>query len=67
MLSGCKHGKVDNSWSLLSFKWKWYKTIYTNIELYEIEIHKHLEKQMNLQSQAIYVHTKTISNNVYLV
>jgi hypothetical protein len=25
---GCKHGKVDNSWSLLRFKWKWSKTIY---------------------------------------
>ena len=25
---GCKHGKVDISWSLLRFKWKWIKTIY---------------------------------------
>ena len=25
---GCKHGKVDNSWSLLRFKWKWSKTIF---------------------------------------
>ena len=26
--NGCKHGKVDSSWSLLMFKWKWSKTIY---------------------------------------
>ena len=25
---GCKHGKVDNFWSLLRFKWKWSKSIY---------------------------------------
>ena len=25
---GCKHGKVDNSRSLLMFKWKWSKYIY---------------------------------------
>ena len=25
---GCKHGKVDNSWSLLSVKWPWLKTIH---------------------------------------
>ena len=25
---GCKHGKVDNSWFLLKFKWKWSKTLY---------------------------------------
>ncbi len=27
-LHGCKHGKVESSWSLLMFKWKWSKTIY---------------------------------------
>ena len=25
---GCKQGKVDNSWSLFKFKWKWSKSIY---------------------------------------
>ena len=30
---GCKHNKVDNSWSLHKFKWKWYtnKNIQHNI------------------------------------
>ena len=28
VLDGSKHGKVDSSWSLLMFKWKWSKTIY---------------------------------------
>ena len=23
-LGGCKHGKVDNSWSMPSVKWKWF-------------------------------------------
>jgi hypothetical protein len=32
--------------------------LYTNFEFHEIEIHGHLEKHMNLQSQEVYVHKK---------
>ena len=42
VLSGCKHGKVDNSWSCSSLSESDPK-IYTNIEFNEIEIHKYLE------------------------
>ena len=37
---GCKHGKVDNSWSGLSES---NPKLYTKFEFYEIEIYKHLE------------------------
>ena len=35
--SECKHGKVDISWSLHKFKWKWLQTIYwlNNILIYK--------------------------------
>ena len=32
--------------------------LYTNFEFYEIKIHKHLLKHMNLQSQVVNVHKK---------
>ena len=41
--------------------------LYTNFDFFEIEIHEAFREHMNLQSQAIYVHKKTISNNVYLL
>ena len=34
---GCKHSKVDNSWSLLRVKWN-DPNLYTNFEFYETEI-----------------------------
>ena len=40
--SGCKHGKVDNSWSLLKFS-EGDPKLYANFEFYKIEFPKHLE------------------------
>ena len=52
-LAGCKHGKVDSSCSGLSAS---DPKLYTNFEIHEIEIHKHLKayesiKPSNLCSQ----------------
>jgi hypothetical protein len=44
---GCKHSKVDNSWSLprdpCSSLSESDPKLYTNFEFHEIEIHRHLE------------------------
>ena len=63
---GCKHSKVDNSWSLHKFKWKWFGTIPILTSNLLIKDHKHLKKNIDLQSQAIYVDKKIFKRSTYL-
>ena len=34
-MCGCKHGKVNSSWSLPSAEWKWYETIHYLLKFFE--------------------------------
>jgi hypothetical protein len=53
------------SWSLLKFKWKWSKIIYTNFEFYEMKIHEHLENIWIYKAKQ-FMSQKEISNNVHV-
>ena len=54
IILGCKHGQVDNSWTLHRIKWKWFK-LYTNFEFCKEKIinfeKKTKKKHIDLQSQ----------------
>lgn len=40
---GCKHGKVDNSWSLPSVQWKWFNFMYRLWVSWRKKIHRHFK------------------------
>ena len=53
-ISRCKHGKVDNSWSLHMLKWKWLENIII-LNLVKEKGSSKILKHIDLQSQATHV------------
>jgi len=43
---GCKHGKVDNSWSMPQVQWKWFKTIHKIWILWRKTNHRHFKNML---------------------
>ena len=62
---GCKHGKVDNSWSLRMFKWKWLKKyqLQNNLKKRWYTFIEHLE----LQSQVICIDKNNAKKSLHIL
>ena len=67
-LLGCKHNKVDNSWSLHKFKQNCLK-LYTNFEFCQHKLLSFVDifKTYNLQSQAIYVDKHYLNKSLHIL
>lgn len=63
----CKHGKVDKSWSLPSFKWKWFKSTHRLWIFFLENIHRRFKKHIDLQTQAIYVDKNNCKRNLNIL
>ena len=63
---GCKHSKVDNSWSMPSAKWKWFN-LYVNFEFCEEKDHIYFKDMLIYKAKQFFMTRKNSKKNLQIL